>query len=93
MIPEDNDPKPSLLTFPCEFPIKVMGKADPAFEGAVMQIMRKHVPDLGEGAIKEHYSKEGKYVSMTVVITATSQEQLDTIYRELTADSHVIVVL
>lgn len=70
-----------------------MGKANPEFEGAVMQIIRKHVPDLGEGAVSEHYSKENKYVSMTVTIVATSQEQLDAIYRELTADSRVMVVL
>jgi len=88
-----DDNKPSLLSFPCEFPIKVMGKADPALEGAVMQIMRKHVPDLSEGAVVEHYSKGGKYLSMTVTIMATSQEQLDTIYLELTADRRVMVVL
>jgi putative lipoic acid-binding regulatory protein len=89
-IPTD---KPSLLSFPCQFPIKIVGKADPEFEGAVMQIMRRHVPDLSEGAVSEHYSKEGKYISMTVTITAASQEQLDAIYLALSADSHVIMAL
>lgn len=83
----------TLLSFPCEFPIKIVGKASSELEASVMRIMKQHVPDLSEGAVKEHYSKEGKYLSMTVTITATSQAQLDTIYRELTADSHVMVVL
>lgn len=88
-----SDDNSSLLTFPCEFPIKVMGKADLDFQGAVMQIMRKHVPSLSEGAIETHYSKEGHYVSITVTVTATSQEQLDAIYRDLTSNSQVMVVL
>ncbi len=88
-----NKPEPSLLSFPCEFPIKIVGKADPDFEGFVMQIMRTHVPDLGEGAVTEHYSKEGKYVSMTVTIRATSQAQLDAIYLALSSDSRVLAAL
>jgi putative lipoic acid-binding regulatory protein len=85
--------KSSLLSFPCEFPVKVMGKANPEFEGAVMRIMRKHVPALGEAAVVENYSAGGKYVSMTVTIQAMSQQQLDAIYQDLTADSHVMVAL
>lgn len=89
----DDDRPPSLLTFPCEFPIKAMGKADLEFQGAVMRIIRKHVPTLGEGAVEARYSKEGHYLSITVTVPATSQEQLDAIYRDLTADNHVMVVL
>lgn len=88
----NNDHSP-LLSFPCEFPIKIMGKADLDFQAAVMRIMHKHVPQLSEGAVDVRYSKERNYLSMTVTINATSQEQLDLIYSELTADSHVMVVL
>lgn len=90
---DDTQNKASLLTFPCEFPIKVIGKADLDFQGAVLGIVRKHVPALGEAAVDTHYSKEGHYVSLTVMVTATSQEQLDAIYVDLTADNRVMMVL
>lgn len=88
-----DDKRSSLLSFPCLFPIKIIGKASPEFEGVVVEIVRKHVPSLGEGAIEEQYSKGGSYISMTVTITATSQAQLDAIYLELTANSQVMMVL
>lgn len=75
----------SLFDFPCEFPIKAMGKACPELETAVLQIMRRHVPDLGEGAVRTRASSKGNYVSITVTITARSREQLDAIYMDLTA--------
>lgn len=85
--------KTTVLSFPCQFPIKIVGKAGLAFEGEVMRIIRTHVADLGEGAIEEHPSKGGKYLAMTVTIMATSQVQLDAIYTELSASSQVIMVL
>lgn len=85
--------KPSLLKFPCEFPIKIMGKADLNFQAAALGIVRKHAPSLGEAAIESRYSKENKYISLTVTIQATSQEQLDEIYHELNAHELVLMVL
>jgi len=87
------DDATSVLTFPCEFPIKIMGKADLAFQGIVLQIVRKHFPQLGEAAVTTHYSKHNKYLAMTVTIQANSQEQLDAIYRELNAQDEVLMVL
>lgn len=85
--PVDED---SPLKFPCEFPIKAMGRATPELEIAVLEIMNRHVPDLGEGAIKSRKSRKGNYVSITVTIQARSREQLDAIYMELTACEHVV---
>ena len=85
--------KTTALSFPCRFPIKIIGKTDPLFEGEVMRIIRTHVPDLGEGAVQEHESKTGKYLAITVTITAVSQAQIDSIYTELSANSQVMVVL
>ena len=79
----------TLFVFPCEFPVKCMGLTGPAFEIAVVEIMNRHVPDLGEGAIKSRLSKEGKFSAITVTITATSKKQLDAIYMDLTASIHV----
>lgn len=92
----DNDSKieisteeETLFEFPCEFPIKCMGLNKPELEIAVVEIMNRHVPDLGEGAIKSRLSKEGKYRSITVTITARSKKQLDSIYMDLTSCTHV----
>lgn len=80
----------SPLKFPCEFPIKAMGKTSPEFEAAVLEIMHRHVPDLGEAAVKMRPSSEGRYTAITVTIRAQSREQLDSIYMELTSCDHVV---
>ena len=89
----NKEPEKSLLEFPCEFPIKVMGPARIEFEGLVVNIIRKHYPQLGEAAITSRYSKDKNYMSMTVTITATSKKQLDAIYMDLTAEEMVLVAL
>ncbi len=82
-----------LLEFPCQFPIKVMGLARDDFESLVATLVRQHVPDLGEAAIRSRPSKQGKYIAVTVTVNATSREQLDAIYYELTACEHVLMAL
>ena len=83
----------TLLEFPCEFPIKAMGLACDELEIAVLEIVNRHVDDLGEGALKMKPSRNGKYVAITVTINATSKDQLDAIYMELTACEHVSIAL
>lgn len=84
--PDDESP----LKFPCEFPIKAMGRATPELEIAVLEIMNRHVPDLGEGAVRSRKSRNGNYISITVTIQARSREQLDAIYMELTSCEHIV---
>lgn len=83
----------TLLEFPCEFPIKAMGLACDELEIAVIEIINRHVDDLGEGAVKTRPSKNGKYLSITVIVNAHSKQQLDSIYMELTACEHVSIAL
>ena len=78
-----------LHKFPCEFPIKAMGKNVPELEQAVLEIMNRHVPDLGEGSIRTRPSSKGNYIAITVTITAKSKSQLDAIYMELTSCEHI----
>ena len=87
----DDDESP--LKFPCEFPIKAMGKATPELEIAVLEIMNRHVPDLGEGAVRTRESRNGNYLSITVTIQARSREQLDAIYMELTSCEHIVFTI
>lgn len=83
----------TLLEFPCQFPIKAMGRSEDDFEALVVTLVRKHAPDLTEAAIKTRDSQGGKYLSVTVTVTATSRDQLDNIYRELTACEQVLMAL
>ena len=86
-----SDADQSLLEFPCNFPIKAMGRADTDLETLVMTIIRRHVDDLGEGATRGRLSRAGTYTSITVTIRATSQHQLDAIYQDLTACKAVLM--
>ena len=83
----------ALLRFPCEFPIKVMGRAEPGFDSLVADIVRRHAPDLGEAAVVVRGSSGGRYVAVTLTIRAESRAQLDAIYRELTAHPKVLISL
>lgn len=82
-----------LLEFPCDFPIKAMGKSEDNFDALVVEIVRKHCPDLLEGAVKSRLSRKGNYVSVTVTIQAESRGQLDRIYMELSAHEKVLMAL
>lgn len=88
-----NPEKESLLKFPCDFPIKVMGKAGLEFQALALNIIRKHVPDLSEAAIQTRYSKDNNYIALTVTINAKNQAQLDAIYQELSQHKDVMMVL
>ena len=71
------------MTFPCAFPLKVMGTNNDTFENEVVMIVRKHIPSLGEGAVSSKPSKTGKYLAITINFTANSKEELDNLYREI----------
>lgn len=83
----------SPLQFPCTFPIKALGKTTPDLDILIVEIIRRHVDDLHEGAIKTRPSKGGNYLSVTVTIEAASQEQLNAIYQDLTDCPEVLMAL
>jgi len=83
----------SLLAFPCDFPIKVMGLTQPGFAQAVVRVVQRHAPDFDAGTVEMRSSREGKYLSVTVTVNATSREQLDELYRELCDHPMVTMVL
>ena len=82
----------SYLEFPAEFPLKAIGTGDD-FEAWVVEVVRKHVPDLGQQSTTSRLSSAGKYLAVTVTFTARSQAQLDDIYRELSQDPRVRMLL
>ncbi len=83
----------SLLTFPCEFPIKIMSRAGEDFEAAIVNIVRSYVPDLADSAISRRPSGKGNYLALTITVNATSKEQLDNIYLALNAHKAVVMTL
>ncbi|HEX2242678.1 MAG TPA: DUF493 domain-containing protein [Gammaproteobacteria bacterium] len=83
----------TLLKFPCAFPIKVMGRSGVGLRDRVFEIVRRHDSQLSSRAVTSRTSRYGNYVSVTAVVSATSQQQLDDIYRELTACKMVLIAL
>lgn len=83
----------TLLEFPCEFQVKAMGVATDSFEQLILDIVRNHIEDLPHTAAKSRQSSNGKYLSVSISITATSKIQLDNIYIELSAHEHVLMAL
>lgn len=83
----------TLLEFPCDFPIKVMGEASDAFVEEVWELVRIHAPEIERDQLTVRNSSSARYMAVTVVINAQSQEQLDNLYRELTACERVVMAL
>ena len=83
----------SLLEFPCDFPLKVMGANGADFAQAIAVVVQTHAPDFDAATMEIRASKAGNYLALTCTVRATSQAQLDALYRALTAHPMVKVVL
>jgi len=83
----------SLIVYPSAFPIKVMGVQAEGFEAAVVAIARRFDAGFDEATIERRPSRAGKYLGLTITVTATSREQLDELYRTLSTHPMVRVVL
>ena len=83
----------SLLVFPCVFPIKMMGRHTPEFHDMVRALVERHTGPLVEQAIRSATSRNGRFVSITITVKAQSQDQLDDIYRVVSAHQDVLIAL
>lgn len=83
----------SLITYPSFFPIKVMGLKVDGLVQAITHIAVQFDPEFDATTVELRESKGGKYLGVTITITATSREQLDEIYRTLSTHPMVKVVL
>ncbi len=83
----------SPLKFPCNFPIKVMGRYEADFESMVVSMISGHVGAIPAESVRSRASSNGRFLSVTVTVVAESREQLDGIYRALTAAEQVLFVL
>jgi uncharacterized protein len=92
----ENIPEPrrdSLIEYPCLFPIKVMGLKVDGFVHAITRVAEQHDPQFDATRIELRPSSSGKYLGVTLPVNATSREQLDNLYRDLTSHPMVKVVL
>jgi putative lipoic acid-binding regulatory protein len=83
----------SPIQYPLDFPIKIMGRNEPGFTQKVVAIVRHHAPDFDPSTVETRPSRKSAYLSVTCVIRATSRQQLDALYAELSGDPNVVVVL
>ncbi len=83
----------SLIDFPCDFPVKVMGAAIPELHTAIANIAAKHDSEFNNNETTKNVSKTGKYVSLTLNIHAKDKPQLDALYLDLTANELVLWAL
>ena len=75
------NPVDSLIEYPCDFPIKIMGAMQDAFAQTMVDVVISHDPEFHAGKLEMRPSTKGNYLSLTVTVRATSREQLDNLYR------------
>lgn len=92
-LPPTVPPGQSLITYPSAFPIKVMGAQAPGYLEAMVAVARQFDPDFDPASIEQRPSSGGKYLGLTLTVTATSREMLDALYRALSTHPMVKVVL
>jgi putative lipoic acid-binding regulatory protein len=83
----------NLLEFPCPFPVKAMGRSDGDFKSLVSNIVLRHAELSAGEEVRARASGSGNYTSITITIEATSREQLDNIYQDLTDCEQVLMAL
>lgn len=83
----------TILEFPCEFPIKLMGRDTSSFRNSVRSLVEKHTGRLSDDAIQSSLSRNGRFISITITVNAQSQQQLDDIYRDATDHAEVLMAL
>ncbi len=89
----DISPEDSLIEYPSDFPIKVMGKAHPDFAQTLTDVVLQFDPGFDPATVEMRPSKGGNYLSLTFTVRATSRQQLDDLYRAVHGHPMVSIVL
>lgn len=85
--------EPPRIEFPCDYPIKVLGRTTTVFRALVLEIFERHAPGFDDGAVVEKGSSKGTFTSITITITATGPEQLEALHKDLMATGQVQIVI
>jgi putative lipoic acid-binding regulatory protein len=86
-------PEQSLIEYPSDFPIKVMGPTHDQFAATIVDVVLEHDPTFHVGRMEVRPSAKGNYTGLTVIVRATSREQLDALYTALSGHSMVKIVM
>ena len=86
-------PELSPIEYPVDFPVKVMGRNKPGFAQLIAAIVARHAPDFDSSTLEMRPSRQNNYLSVTCTIRATSREQLDALYTELSGHPDVSMAL
>ena len=89
----ENKMEDSLIDYPCDFPIKVIGKSQQGFAQALAEVVVRHDPGFNAATMEMRSSSNTRYTSLTCTVRATSREQLDALYQELCDHPLVTMVL
>jgi len=81
------------IEFPCDYPIKVMGRSSDVFESVILEVFERHAPGFDQKAIAAKISSKGTFTSLTITITATGPAQLEALHQDLLATGQVTMVL
>lgn len=87
------EPDPPKIEFPCEYPIKVLGRSGDDFESIIFDVVESHSPGFDREAISMNVSGKGTFSSITITITATGVDQLDALHKALLATGIVKMVI
>jgi putative lipoic acid-binding regulatory protein len=83
----------SAIDFPCEFPVKMMGHNSPEFRATARALIEEHAGEVNDSAVQESLSRNERFVSVTITITAISPRQLDDIYQDVSSHEDVLMAL
>ncbi len=83
----------SLFEFPCDLPIKVFGKNVDGFKARVVEIFSSHFDASATNEVREQFSRNNGYASLTITVRAETRAQVDALYQELTANDEIMMVL
>ena len=86
-------PADTLIDYPSDFPIKVMGATHVDFAATIVEVVVAHDPTFHAGRMEVRPSAKGNYTGLTVTVLATSREQLDNLYRALSSHPMVKIVM
>lgn len=87
------EPEPPRIEFPCDYPVKVLGRSSAEFRGIILAVFEQHAPGFDAGSVSIRDSRKGTFTALTVTITATGPEQLQALHADLMATGHVQMVL
>ena len=83
----------SLISFPCDFTLKIMGKATGLFKDEIFAIINKHYPSIKKDALQTNASKNGNFLAISVTVHALNQPSLDALYQDLSQHPDIKMVL